>query len=237
VSGSDAFYIVTVTTGTGNGTLRLDMANNGTIKDLTNNPLAAGFTTGEVYSIKKEMAFPSSAILDGWILESTSTSGKGGSLDSKAITINIGDNKEKKQYRSMLSFDTTALPDTAIITAVTLKFKSAGIQGGGNPVTIFGGFMVDIRKGPFGSFALALTDFNATPTRTLGTFKVSPASGWYAINLVKGAGFLNKLGLTQIRLRFNLEDNGNVIDNYLRIYSGNAPVASRPQLIVRYYVP
>jgi hypothetical protein len=44
-------------------------------------------------------------------------------------------------------------------------------------------------------------------------------------------------GLTQIRLRFKLDDNNNRIANYLSVYSGNAPSSSRPQLVVTYYVP
>jgi hypothetical protein len=43
--------------------------------------------------------------------------------------------------------------------------------------------------------------------------------------------------VTQIRLSFKLDDNNNTIANYLKLYSGNAPAASRPQLIIEYYVP
>jgi len=43
--------------------------------------------------------------------------------------------------------------------------------------------------------------------------------------------------LTQIRLRFKLGDNGNAVANYLSLFSGNAPIDSRPQLIIQYYVP
>lgn len=44
-------------------------------------------------------------------------------------------------------------------------------------------------------------------------------------------------GLAQIRLRFKLYYNNNAIANYLSLYSGNAPTASKPQLIIEYYVP
>jgi hypothetical protein len=43
--------------------------------------------------------------------------------------------------------------------------------------------------------------------------------------------------LTQIRLRFKLDDNNNNVANFLSLYSGNAGAANRPQLIVEYYVP
>jgi len=42
------------------------------------------------------------------------TSGKGGTL-SAAGTLRVGDDASKKQYRSILYFDTSALPDNAVI--------------------------------------------------------------------------------------------------------------------------
>ena len=50
VSGSGAVYTVTVSTGTGNGTLRLDIPNTATITDLAGNALSGlPFTGGETY--------------------------------------------------------------------------------------------------------------------------------------------------------------------------------------------
>jgi hypothetical protein len=57
VSGSGTTYTVTVDTGSGDGTLRLDVLDDGTIIDAANNPLAGGFTTGEVYTIIKSSPF------------------------------------------------------------------------------------------------------------------------------------------------------------------------------------
>jgi len=59
VSGSGTIYTVTVNTGLGNGTLRLDVADNNSIIDLDSNPLGGvavgdgNFTSGETYSINK----------------------------------------------------------------------------------------------------------------------------------------------------------------------------------------
>jgi len=44
-------------------------------------------------------------------------------------------------------------------------------------------------------------------------------------------------GLTQIRLRFYLDDNNNTTANYLSLYSGNAGASYRPQLVIEYYEP
>jgi len=60
-------------------------------------------------------------------------------------------------------------------------------------------------------------------------------------NLINVKGYIKKLstnnGLTQIRLRFKLDDNNNAIANYLNLLSGNATVANRPQLVITYSLP
>ena len=57
VAGSGATWTVTVNTGTGNGTIRLDLVDNDSIIDLTNKPLAGvldgSFNTGQIYNVDK----------------------------------------------------------------------------------------------------------------------------------------------------------------------------------------
>src|SRR6185503_12185102 len=67
--------------------------------------------------------FASNGSQDGWILESFETSGVGGTKNNIATTVRVGDDAANKQYRAILSFDTSSLPDNAIITSATLKFK------------------------------------------------------------------------------------------------------------------
>ena len=178
---------------------------------------------------------------DGWILESGEKTNKGGTMNSAAITINLGDNAAKKQYLGILSFSTKPVLDNAIITKITLKVKKSGIAGGGNPVTTFQGFMVDIKKGIFGTAALQTSDFKTAASKSYGPFKPALKSGWYSMDITPANAYINKLstssGLTQIRLRFKLDDNNNAVANYLSLFSGNAPAASRPQLVIEYYVP
>jgi len=66
VSGSGTTYTVTVHTGSGNGTIRLDVADDDSIKDASDNPLGGAgagngnFTSGETYTIQKtENVIPS----------------------------------------------------------------------------------------------------------------------------------------------------------------------------------
>ena len=181
----------------------------------------------------------SAASQDGWVLESSENSNVGGAINSAAVTFNLGDDAANKQYRGILSFNTgAALPDNAVITSVTLKVKkSVPID----PVSMFQGFMADVKNGFFGAAALQASDFQAAANTTCGPFVLAPLNGWYSINLTGAKAFVNKLstnaGLTQIRLRFKLDDNNNTTANILGFYSGNAPAADRPQLVVTYYVP
>jgi hypothetical protein len=55
VSGTE--YTVTVDTGSGNGTLQLDVLAAGVIVDASNNPLEVGFTAGETYQVLKSAIF------------------------------------------------------------------------------------------------------------------------------------------------------------------------------------
>jgi hypothetical protein len=241
-------YVVTINTGTGSGTIRLDVTDDDTILDADSNPLGGSdpgngnFTSGQAYVVRPlTLTVSSTGAQDGWVLESGENTKVGSTLNSTATTFRLGDNATKKQYRSILSFSTKSLPDDATITGVTLKIRKQGIIGGGNPVTTFQGFMVDIKKGYFGTSALQTADFQTTASRTCGPFKPALSSNWYSIDLTGEIPSINKVsvsaGLTQIRLRFKLDDNNNTTANYLSLYSGNASSSYRPQLVIEYYVP
>ncbi len=188
--------------------------------------------------------FISGSLQDGWVLESSEMSGKGGTKNSTQNALPIGDDALNRQYRSILSFRTGAgLPDTAVVTAVKLTFRRQLIKGGSDPIIPHQGIMVDMKKGAFGTAALELTDFQAIGLsavyRSFGPFKPAGNTvGWYTIPLPAAAGsYVNKVGPTQIRLRFRLDDDNNFRANYLSIFSGDAPAGSQPQLIVQYYLP
>jgi len=176
---------------------------------------------------------------DGWILESSETSGKGGTKNSKSKTFYVGDDAYNRQYRAILSFNTSAIPDDAIITSVKLKVKKAGLVGK-SPFKTHKGLRVDIRKGKFGtSPKLQLSDFQAKASKNLvGKFSSKAVSKWYTANLGSASYTrVNKTGLTQFRLRFYKDDNNDCGADYFKFYSGNAGSSSRPQLIVEYTIP
>ena len=55
LSGSEETYLVSVDTGTGSGTIRLDVVDNDTIEDLDGNTFDAPYASGETYEIKREV--------------------------------------------------------------------------------------------------------------------------------------------------------------------------------------
>ena len=183
--------------------------------------------------------FTSVGSQDGWILESTETSNKGGSLNSTTTTFQLGDDAIKRQYRSILSFNTATLPDNAIVQSAVLKIKSSGSPVGANPFTVLGKLLLDIRKGFFGTTsALQVGDFDSAATAVnVGSFNSTPSAGWYSVSLSAiGRADINKVGPTQFRLHFTLDDNNNNVANYLKFLSGNA-TTGKPVLTLIYTVP
>jgi surface-anchored protein len=62
ISGSGASYTVTLATGTGDGTIRLDVVDNGTIVDSNGRPLAGAangsFIAGQVFTVRRDLSIP-----------------------------------------------------------------------------------------------------------------------------------------------------------------------------------
>lgn len=239
-----------------NNHIRLSV-NDTLIKDVVDpNPLPAGrFGLGVIWSTHnhfddvfvhemagtgKDLSFTSQATYDGWILESSEFSSKGGSINSTLATFRVGDEIGNKQYRSILSFNTGGLPDNAVITKATLKIRMQGFQGT-NPFTSLGLLRVHIRKPFFGTLVgLEPDDFQFAPDlAAAGTFGTTSVNNWYTAVLKSNAyPYLNLTGKTQFRLQFGKDDNNNNLADYMRFFSGNyLTVSARPTLIIEYYEP
>ena len=189
--------------------------------------------------ITQTATFLSQGNYDGWVLESTETSNKGGALNNKSKLFLVGDDAANRQYRGILSFDTSSLPENAVVTKMTLKVKKAGLVGT-NPFKTHKGLVVDIQKLNFGtSPKLQKPDFQVKGSKDFaGQFSNKAVSGWYTAELGSEAyAYFNTSGVTQFRLRFNKDDNNDLGADYFKFYSGNAGISSGPQLIVEYYVP
>lgn len=238
VSGSGDNYTVTVNTGTKSGTLRLDVLDDDGIQDQVGNGMNGNFTSGEIYTVNKSLTFKSIGGNDGFILESTETSGNGGSANSAATTFNLGDDTADRQYRAILHFDTSSLPDNAIVTSASLKIKKQGLVGT-NPFNILGSLKASMRKPAFGTTLLTLSDFkSAAGKNNVAIFGVTPVSNWYSAPLNNtGRLYINRTGTTQFRLSFTTDDDNDNGNDFMKFYSGNAGAANRPQLVIEYYVP
>ena len=255
VIGMDSLYVVTVNTGSGSGFFRLDLIDNDSILDAGGMPLGGigagngNFLTGEIYDVERytpailSANFSSDGNDDGWVLESKETSNQGGTKNSTAATLRIGDNARDLQYRTILQFPTASLPDNAVITQVLLTMQLETTVGV-NPFTTHRNVWVDIRKGAFGSFgpfaigALQTSDFQAPASLyTAGVMLNNPVGGWYWVALdAKAYPFVNLAGVTQLRLGFQTDDDDDMKEDYLSFFSGNYGVVSaRPQLTVKYY--
>ncbi len=187
------------------------------------------------------VTFTSVAAHDGWVLESNEASSAGGSLDATASTtsaLRAGDATSDRQYKSVVSFDTSAIPDGATVLSATLRLRR-GTSSGTNPFTTHGTCWADVRSGAFsGSTALQTGDFQAAATVVQAASLSNAASnGAWSEGGLNAAGLaaVDKTGTTQLRIYFNLDDNDDGGNDYLGYYSGNSTTSgNRPQLVVTY---
>jgi hypothetical protein len=240
VSGSGVSYTVLVDTGSGTGSIRLDIPNTASIQDLGSTPLSGLPYAGAEYTIipTTSSTFKSAGV-DGWVLEVAENGNTGGFINSADTTFRLGDDAADRQYRAILHFDTSSLPNTAIITSMTLKIKQQSVSGT-NPFSSLGSLYVDLRTPMFGSsVGLELADFNFTAKKIkAGVFNANPVNSWYNARFNNGGNLnVNRTGATQLRLYFSVDDNNNNIADYIRFFSGNAAAGDRPKLLIQYFVP
>jgi ELWxxDGT repeat protein len=194
-----------------------------------------------VYSNTATARYRPTKSYEGWLLESSENSSIGGGINNSAAVLNLGDDSLNRQYRSILSFDTSTLPDNAMVLGVTLKIRRQGLVGT-NPFTTHGNILVDIMKGAFsGNLALQASDFQAAPSKVgVGVIRNRPdPNNWFTSNLAKTAfAWVNRKGVTQLRLRFSKDDNNDNSADFLKFYSANSlNYTDYPLLEVKYYIP
>lgn len=183
-------------------------------------------------------SFHSQGSLDGQILESSEFSGKGGSLEVSGTTFRLGDASANRQYRTTLSFNMSGIPDEALISSAILKIKKQSLVGT-DPFTTHIPLKVELNKPFFGNdIGLEVVDFQAIPDMTgIGVFNPTPSSGWYSARLQsKAYPSLIADGSVQFRLSFQLDDDNDGENDYMKFYSGEAALDS-PVLVIQYYLP
>ncbi len=188
-----------------------------------------------------QVTLTSVAAQDGWALESGENTNAGGSISATATTtsaLRVGDDNKDKQYKTVVSFDTSSIPDGATILSATVRLLR-GTLSGANPFTTHGACWVDVQTGGFsGSATLQTGDFQAVAAAVQAASLSNAASDgtWSEGSLnASGLAAVNKTGTTQLRVYFNLDDNDDNGNDYIGYYSGdNATSAFRPQLVVTY---
>lgn len=245
VSGGPTVYTVKVSTGSGNGTIHLNLIDDDSILNAQGVPLGGvgltngDFTSGETYLVRlQSRTFRSEAALDGWMLSNSSTTPIS---FNTAGSLRVGDDDANGQYRSIVSFNTSSLPDKFVVVDGMLKIRKEAIVGT-DPFTTHYSFYVTTCKGFFGNSAqLELADFDVLPSqcaRKIPQYYVN-GGGWYDIVLGNfERTHLNADGVTQFRMNFSRNHNNDASADYVLFYSGDAPTASyRPALVLEYYEP
>ena len=184
--------------------------------------------------------FQSVAMYDGHVIESSETSEIGGLANTFNSYISIGDSAGDKQVRGFLSFNTASLPDTAIVTRITVYMRQNAAIGT-SPFVWGGPLLLDIRQPYFGaSLNLLASDFQAGADALGVTAFTGPDinNWWNATDNAASLPFVNLTGTTQFRVRFTVPDNDDNSVDWMNFFSGNyISVASRPYLVVEYYIP
>lgn len=204
----------------------------------TNTPTAVPTSTPTTAPLTA--SFTSIAAEDGYISESGETTGKGGTATSTGTTVRAGDDASDRQWLTILSFDTSTLPDNAIIVSAEVRLQRSGVTGA-SPFDTHGALWVDVNNGAYGgNTTLAKTDFEAASTAVQAASLSNPTvNGDWASGFFNSAGqaAVNKIGRTQLKVRFNLDDNDDVSNDYMGFSAGEATTTSRPVLIITYTLP
>lgn len=205
---------------------------------LGNANFAPSAATAE-HTMLRKTVFRSQGDLDGWILESHEASGQGGVPNSDSRYIIIGDDATDRQFRSILHFDTSSLPDQAIFQYAEVRVKRYGVRGQ-NPMAS-AALILDCKDDFFGKEAsLVASDFEAPSTPSvipMCSDFYSAGRGWFSATFFPSSLTISSTGTAQFRLSLWTGDNDDRDADQVWFYSGNAAFENRPQLVVWFSMP
>ncbi len=195
-------------------------------------------TTTTIAQTTVTLALRSIGAEDGSLGESAPGSGVGGNMSAASTTMQVGDQANNAQSRVVASFDTSVIPAGATIVSATLRFNRTGLTGT-NPFGTLGRLLADVQSGGFGgNAALQTSDFQASATAVGSASLSNPTmNGTWAIGTLDAAGLaaINRTGRTQVRLAFEVHDNGNAVADRVSFATGDhADATLWPELDVTY---
>ena len=207
--GSDAsapYSLAWNSSGTSNGAhvlqaRALDLAGNTGTSAAVNVTVSGGGSGGSPVTV----VFSNEDANDGYVKASaTGGSPAVGTLEAY-YGLAIGRGTDGNHNRAVLSFDTSSLPDNAVVTSATLTvaYRSASGDPWSNPAG--NTLVVDVRSGCLGACTIEAADW-AAATTTTSSAQVPAFSGGNQTSTVfdtAGRGAINRTGRTQLKLRFS----------------------------------
>ncbi len=156
---------------------------------------------------------------DGYVkANSDGTASEVGTLEA-TYGLAIGRGTDAKYNRSVLSFNTSSIPDTATITRayITVTRNSSSGDPWANPAG--NTLVIDVKTGCFGACTIETGDWAsaATASAVAGIVKWTSGSTSSGDFSSAGIGAVSKTGTTQVKLRFSLNQTAT---NYIFIGHG-----------------
>jgi len=190
----------------------------------------------------------SNQVEDGFVTEWHWSSEIGYLYNTTAPSFQVGDSGQRQQLMGMLSFDTSSIPANATIDSVEVRLYRTGASGN---VASLGNLVIDMMNpyySPtnyrFGATdALFSDDFQAFANfEGVAIVGIPAKTNQYTSNVFlspTGLRALNKGDKTQMRLRFELPDDGDVAVDAVSFAASDYGVTSpaRPRIIVTYRTP
>ncbi|MCK5175809.1 MAG: agmatine deiminase family protein, partial [Planctomycetes bacterium] len=211
-------------------------------RDRSNNLNETIYSSEEsAFTDKKDitLSIPSRTWEDGRVWGNDDRGGYGNvyfdSYDNKSLLLGGKNGGQPYGYRTILSFDTTVIPENATILWAKLEM-TRGYLVGANPFNWGGICHVDIASGFFGdSVFLENKDWESpADANTVARFPSAPPNGgtMTSTNInQEGVDNLNRFGMTQFKVHFtNLTNSG---ESWMGFYSGET-VGKEPRLVVKY---
>jgi pectate lyase len=133
----------------------------------------------------------------------------------------VGDDNtsQRPQWRSILSFDTGDLADDAVIVAAKLTLHQT--VTGGSPASL-GDLVADIKTGTFGNAQLEASDWEAAATENAVVTLTDVGGGVFSGSIDEEyLDAINPTGLTQMRVRFLIDDDNDGEKDYRDFSEGN----------------
>ena len=174
---------------------------------------------------------------DGYVMEDQAL-GRAPIADDVNLQLGEGDSNER-QIKAFLSFDTSDIPEDAIILSARIQLRRNNVIG--QPEKL-GSIHVDIasQTGFNNNWALESEDFSAFASSTnVTTISNLYSAEWLEAGIPESEfAALNRNGRSQFRLYFTLPNNGDNVEDRISFYAGNEEDNSlHPQLIIDYELP